>query len=692
MKPLARLLAPLALIAALAVGWLAREAQAPAHRAPAGEALPNGSTWLVDDPDACYHLRRIQIGIATGEVPDFDRFLNHPQGSPVPWPAFFDATLAAVAERLEPDLWDRKRGQFDEARLEALLVHAPPVLGVLSILAVAIAAQAARRRGSRGPWPAVIAAWIVAGVPLAVWYSGVARIDHHVMTSLLLAGLLTASTWALDAEDEVDGLTAALFTGLFGGLSLLTWLASAIFLAVVGAALMLTCILSGVERSVRLGRVGLLAFATAAVVVGMSATTSAWNEVQPGSLINLSSGVPRALLAAGVPFLALSLAPRWVSGGLTKIGRLLLAVACIAIAVVALPGFLHGALEGFSWASRQNRFMAVVAESEPLFAEGWTGALRDLGWSLLLLPVALACPLGDRRRASRWMLLAMVLLAGLLTLGQRRFANSFAVPFAIALATTLGDGIEWAWSRNEKGAKTLRIALSAMTVLLIGDAAITCTWRQRHSTADLADLADYRFERIKGLQMLRTQSASPGPWNAPQARQDYGVLGVWGLGHAIEYHARRPTIATNFGSFVGADNYRDHAAALLERDPDLFLERCWSLGAQYVVVSARQASELVVQARIAQWSDADRRALFQGKGNRKSYSGRAMESALMRLALHDRAMGSTAFAGAELVWRSERFEDLLGGRSNPGSPGAGPVISVWRLPSPPEEPATLAPR
>jgi asparagine N-glycosylation enzyme membrane subunit Stt3 len=678
---MSRWLAPLALLLALAVAGVAREAQAPAHRVPDGGRLPSGSSWLVDDPDACYHLRRVQIGIATGEVPDSDRFLNHPEGSPIPWPTFFDAFLAAVAERLAPGLWNRETGRLDEARLEALLVHAPPVLGVLAVLLTSLAALSARRRDQSSPWPAVLAAWVLAGFPLAVWYSGVARVDHHVMTGLLLAGLLWSSTWGLDADDEVDGLTGAMLAGLFGGLSLLTWLASAIFLGLVGAVVLLAACFAGRERSVRLARFGVLFFATAAVVVGVPAASSAWNTVQPGSLINLSSGVPRALLAAAAPFLLLAFAPRWRQGSWRPLARLAAASLCIGFAALALPGFLSGALEGFTWASRQNSFMAVVAESEPLFAEGWAGAVRDLGWVLVLLPVALACPLGDPRRASRWLLFALLVVLLVLTLGQRRFANSLAVPLAVALATSLGDLARWGRERPGGAGRAALGGALALGALAMLDSLGTCLWRQHHSPEELRDLAEFRYERLRGLQTLRELSPSPGPWNSPGSRQDYGVLAVWGLGHPIEYHARRPTIATNFGSFVGADNYRDHARALLQDDPQAFLEACRLLGADYVVVGARQVSELVVQARIAQWDDDERRGLFEGSGRGKRYSARASSSALMRLALHDRPVGSRAFAGAELIWRSERCEDLGGRTSVPGAPGAGPVLSIYRLPA-----------
>src|SRR5262249_52094252 len=95
----------------------------------------------------------------------------------------------------------------------------------------------------------------------------------------------------------------------------------------------------------------------------------------------------------------------------------------------------------------------------------------------------------------------------------------------------------------------------------------------RVPAAELDDVRAWRAELVAGLRWMRTHTPSAGPWNAPQAAQDYAVLAPWGLGHLIEYHARRATIATNFGSFTGAGGFRDAAAAFLCSDPGDFLRQ-----------------------------------------------------------------------------------------------------------------------
>ena len=105
---MSRALLALALAAIAAGAFLLRETHRDAFRVPAGEA-GGTSRWLVDDPDAAYHLRRVEVALVTGRIPLRDRYLNHPAGSPVPWPPLLDAALARGA-RLWLDAGAADRG------------------------------------------------------------------------------------------------------------------------------------------------------------------------------------------------------------------------------------------------------------------------------------------------------------------------------------------------------------------------------------------------------------------------------------------------------------------------------------------------------------------------------------------------------------------------------------------------------
>ena len=678
------------LSAVLVAAWTLRTRLDDGHRLADGRTLPSGSVWLVDDPDACYHLRRAGVALEVGEVPRTDRLLSHPTGSAVPWPALFDGFLAAVGERLAPRAHSGAGslvGGRSEADLEAGLVRVPPALGVLATLAVFLACLAMGPGGVAGLVAAVLGAWLYASTPVAVWYSSTARVDHHVATALLFAAMLAASAFSLRAEHAADAVLGALGAGLAAGFGLLVWLASAPMVALVALGLFLAALGADTERAASARRAGILFFLAASVVVAIPADSSPWNAIQPNSLVNLSTGVPRALLAGAVPFLVLALGAKL---GWSRWLGLFGAVLATGVALAVLPGFLDGAREGFAWASRENRFMAQVEESRPLLAGpgGWLGVASDLGFAGFVAPLcALALLPLARRRLDLFVLVACFAVYVAFSVSQRRFGNSHAVPQALVCALAAGELL-----RRRGGVRWLGGVLVAVFVVC----GVASAWSFGRATPEeLTDLADWRAERLAGLQWMRTNTAWSGPWNRADLPHAYGVLSTWGYGHLVEYHARRPSIATNFGSFVGPEPFRDHADTLLEDDPDAFRARLTDLDVAYVVVAPRMVAELASLARIAEWSQPRRAELFVRGPAGKGYAPRALGSALARLALHAREVGELGFAGGELVWRSTRFERPDGIRAQPGAPGAGPVLSIWAFDVPqaagaPREPGMRA--
>lgn len=691
----------LLLLASLAVALVARRATAPGHLLDA--PLADGTTFLVDDPDGAYHLRRVQLALANGEVPLFDRFLNHPEGSAVPWPSLFAGALTVAVQAALPrdPAAHRSTGGYSEAEVEHFLAGLPPWIGMGAAAAVALALLGLTRRVRGAPrlWPAALAAWCFAAVPIAVWYGAAGRIDHHVAVQLCFALELALVGVCLRTDESLDALAFALLGGLVAGVLLLLWLASALIVGLVGAALFAAAASAHGELGAARRRAGLLFFAAAAAVVLVPAEASPWNDVQPGSLVNLSLGVPRALLGACLPFVALEVAARL---GWKRVPGVLLALVVAAAAVALLPGFLGGVREGLAWAARENEFMDVVAESRPLLGRvgppDFAAAVSDLGLLGLVFPLlwlGLAVSELWRRRwwPERWLLLATAALWFVQTLGQRRFGDALAVPMCLVAALAVHDlaAARMRWGRWLGGALAALLVLASLPSL-------GAVWTVPE--AEQRALVRWRAELVEGLRWMRTGTPSPGPWNAPSARQDYGVLAPWGLGHWIEYHARRPSIATNFGSFVGERGFRGAAAALVADDAADLERRLVELDADYVVVRARDVSDLASHARLAGWDGAARAELFERaessaqRGRGKAFSARAQTTALWRLGVHDLPVGSRApgFGGLELVHRSDGVEGLGGAPPGPGVP-SGPRLSIWRRSSSaePERVPSLAP-
>lgn len=683
----------------LALGAFLREVPAPGYRAPldpsTGEPRPvrgvgeGGAPtpvvpprWLVDDPDAAYHLRRVELALAGGSVPLRDRFLNHPAGSAVPWPPLLDGLLTQVASfgtlRTSEDLALAGHG---EERIEGLLVHVPVVLGCLATLVVFLLTRFLCAPGAGSDAAALLAAAIHACLPIAIWYGGVTRIDHHVLVSDLIGLHLLALGLALRSRELTDATLGALLAGLVSGLALLAWLAAGVLVALGGLALGALALSADGDRARNGCRAGMLYFLVAAFTTWMPASRSPWNQIVPGSLINLTMGVPHALLAAALPFLALLIGQR---AGLARPLRAGAAALTLVAAVLLLPGFLTGVAEGFAWASRGNLFMDVVEESRPLLGPAtgpwWDTVVRDYTWVGFALPLAwLLLARHAGRSAERWLLAAVTAVFLGMTLTQRRFGNSLAVPLACTVGVALHG---WRGALQRPGNAWRAAVLLALALPALGAAGVL-----RVAGRDLEDVADWRAQVVGGLRWMRTGTPSPGPWTSPESVQSYGVLSAWGYGHLIEYHARRPSIATNFGSFVGEENFRDAARALLVEDPAELERALHRLGADYVVVTPRMVSDLVATMRIAGLGPEQRARFFVRSpetGGRKTYGGAAPRTALWRLALTPPDAPDDHYPGLRRVWHASRRESMQGARV-PAGALSGPVLSIYRLDSTSDE-------
>jgi hypothetical protein len=293
------------------------------------------------------------------------------------------------------------------------------------------------------------------------------------------------------------------------------------------------------------------------------------------------------------------------------------------------------------------------------------------------------------------LLLPQLLLHGGLTLTQRRFGDCFAVPLALTTAWLVAEVAAQLWRAGARRGLLRPVAVLCWLLPVTGWLLTTWSERQaRPTAAEFADLADWRRERLDGLRSLRGDVALKS-YLDPLADHPSAVLSAWGYGHLIEYHGWRPSIATNFGSFVGERNFKLHAAALLEQDPADLHTRLDVLQAEWVLVTPRQCGELPSLARIAGWAQAERAGLFERGARGKGFSARAQSSALLSLALHHLPLGTRRFedssgAHLELVYASARHESVDGRRAAPGSPGAGPVISIWRRSAPARSPGLPA--
>ena len=526
---------------AVLVSWGAREAREarffhlPADGSPAAE----DAGWFSAEPDGLYHVRRVQRARAEGLPPAAaDPAMNFPEGAAIPWPPYYDALLAVL---LAP---------VDDAGLERAAATLPLAFGVLITLLVAAAGAALA--GRAGLLAAGLLHALCAG---AAHYAVPGIADHHAFIGLLMTALLLLVAEAIrrgGMERPGAGLRFGAAAGVCAGLLLGSWVASLVILLVVQATLGL--LIAADSRRDGAPRAGLAPFGLAlhggALLTLMPAVLqSPWRLEQPWMVVNLSWFHPAFLLAGGlvfVPLLRMAPASPW--------RRRYPAVVAAALAVLAGwlwlldAGPAAGVREGFAWSARANAFMGDIAESQPLLGEdrfGTGGLFGWLGYAALLAPVAWGFGLAALlRRPSLLPWLVALPVFGVQALVQRRFADAAAVPMAVVLGWWLADLL-----CRVRPRPVAAVAAAAAAALL-----------QRPGRIGTLDGFSNRAENRRDQETVRMNGMRAGyGWLRDHAAPGSSVMAHWDQGHAIELLSGMGSVATNFGSYVGEESFRDSA-------------------------------------------------------------------------------------------------------------------------------------
>jgi hypothetical protein len=238
---------------------------------------------LIARNDASYHARRALYTFENfPRILWFDAYLAYPDGAPVPVPPLYDWTLAAVARAFA----STQRG------FERVVAWSPPLLGALTLLPVFFTG---RRLG--GPQVGLLAAGILALLPLHAEFARLGNADHHAMVALIAACWLALIVRAALGEERRRAAAVALRAAVLATM-LLTWSGSLLLLVLAeGSALAAWVVLGGALPL----RKQALAAATAAALVAPWVAVAPTPVGGPFSSTTLSWLHPLVLLGlAGV--------------------------------------------------------------------------------------------------------------------------------------------------------------------------------------------------------------------------------------------------------------------------------------------------------------------------------------------------------------------------------------------------------
>ena len=539
----------LVLLAALAV-----RASYDVNRSTAG----GEEAWVSLDPDTLYHARRVQRALAEeGPPAGTDPWLDHPDGAEIPWPPYATALLAGVVTALHG-------ADAAPPEIERTVASVTFVLGLLTVLVALLAAR--RLAGEAAGAFAGATAALALG---AVVYASPGNGDHHALVALLHAVLLAglSELLARGVLEERRGAAAwGLALGAVIGVALGVWVAFLTYLLEVELVLALLLLRHARRPLPGLAPFGLALHAGALAALWPAAADSPWRAAEPWSVVNLSQFHPAFLALGGAVFLPLllpvvgeRLRPRhpWLVA-------VLLAGLAAALLVSDAPAGA-GLREAFAWLSREDRFMASIQESrafldDPL--EGLRHLNLALGLAWLFVPPAWVVGVLAARRGSSallpWLVAAPLLL--LQALSQLRFAEGLVVPMAVLVGHAGARLLERRLGPERARGPAAVFGALGLALLLqlpaVGEVARYLGARARGP--EPTELQRRLGAVRRAADWLRGREVEPG-------RET--VLAGWGEGHAIEWAAARPTVATNFGGYLGEASYTFPPRAFLCEEP-----------------------------------------------------------------------------------------------------------------------------
>jgi asparagine N-glycosylation enzyme membrane subunit Stt3 len=522
---------------------------------PWSQVFTSDGVLLMADGDTYYHaLRAERIARAWPHVPWTDPGMNYPLGAAIPWPPLLDqiiATIAVVTGAPTPD---------HVAGVAALI---PPIAGTLLVAASAL--LAALLLGGTTWWDAAL---LVALLPAAVRQSFVGRPDHHVLEALLSAAAYVIYLAGLRSRRR--RVVPTLGLGVALALTFWNWSGSALYLIVLAAHAATLHLVAPAGDPAPGRAAGLLAGGAAFAALLLGITIALWGvpgALGSGSLTPITGLSVAVCAATGLGATVLWAARRWAPASRVA-GRgaaLLAAAAAPALLLLVLPSGLRRGLEhGLVALGASSAWYESIGEFWPLLGSGRQPLSFELqiaaiayGFLPLLLPFAVwllvrAWRASPERRGE----LAFLATWAAITLGiavlRRRFEGYAAVPLAICAAWVVREGAAWARGRWAAAPRWLDLVRPVALVLLVLPGIPVV------ASGAVAELPAQASDRFPMLRWLRTVPALPG-------RE--GVLASWSDGHEIQWIARKPVVATPFGTDIDPSSIADEAAFRLESNP-----------------------------------------------------------------------------------------------------------------------------
>lgn len=581
------------------------------------------------ESDCYYHMRRVFLAVHGGlRIPEYDLYMNFPQGFHCNWPPLFDQMIAGTALLLG-------LGHPSVHLVETVGALLPPVLGALTCVVIFFVARCFMAT----PW-ALVSAGVFSIFPFHVQLSVLGRPDHHVAV-VLFSSLLLLCMLQLARPPARPGRMALLSiaAGILLALNLEIWVGSLLFILIVIGWFGLLFLLN-IRQPKRLEGILLPAFglflAAALFLWPVAARTPwaqsgelRWDALSSLHLLLLSACAAGALLLRIVlKCIELNKAGTMDVFRQTHIRIHLILSGLLALGVVYVVCFqILPVLMGSSkWIFKQDRLLLYVQETLPL---SWPTAAADFTGIVFLSPLLMLHLIyrgwKDGRVEQTLLLGVWWLVAGACTIGSERFADVFSIIAAVFIG-------HFVFLLFRAGAAQRRVAATLgvliLCVSLWPTAGVTRSYVRNARLCSVSELYDMCL-------WLREHTPATRGYDDLVAKPEYSILTMWETGNALTYLARRPNVANNFLGWpenheANLAPYRFFVADSLP-DAEAILD---DYGVRYVIIG-----ETILSKRFGVMLDAlglDPKEYFTvNEKGQSEVSARALNSMALRLYLRD---------------------------------------------------------
>jgi dolichyl-diphosphooligosaccharide--protein glycosyltransferase len=467
---------------------------------------------FLSSTDPYYHLRRIQLTLENfPHVPDFDPYLNFPNGAATHWPFGFDILIATIISFIT-------LGKENRWLMEATSALIPPLVASLIPIVIYLILNKITDKST-----ALFGGIMAAIMPVAIYFSQIGNLDHHFFASLCQS--LLFFTYLQASKKEKDT-----FWGLLSGaiifLAFITTTEFPFVIAVHCIYLFLVWFTLDKERQNKLITLNLKIFASTTILLIPCVFTYYF---EPKGVSPLLGSSWFGCFAFSILLVILATIKKLIPISISLLS-LIFTIICIAKFDFSLISTL---LAEANQSQGNNILGSSIRENHSMLSDGLSYLLYWHSGFLLLVPAMIVLLIRQRNEINLLILVSLVFMQSL-GLAHMRLSVLLPVPFVLASAILAKEGVIFAKNHFSKNYLGEILSTTIIFLLLLPSTAGI------KSTSDIVISHKPFLPIYNSFTWLKEHSPSIDP-QAPS----YGVLAnEWDIGHWLVYFSERPTVSS----------------------------------------------------------------------------------------------------------------------------------------------------